>query len=201
MDGNTFLANHPLNTVSNLKSVVPWITGINSQEGLLVEACNVQSILSKRSQIFPEFNFRFFLFIKVLVRNETLRQTLKEDWITNMPYFLHMNPKYNIPIEKIKEFYFKEKSQLNFEVASENYTSLLSDRFFLYGFHQAVILHVQKSLSPTYTYYFQHEGDFSLYTFLTALKGKYHPMIEVILHLAKSWVNRIFYGIQPPKKG
>ena len=114
---------------------VPWMTGINSEEGALKSAA--------------------------LIYNSELTSDLLKNWNRALPislYYNHIEPEKRDEItKKIDEFYFKNEKLTHSTM--QNLTNLYTDRWF---FHPMVdnlkLRFANEQLAETFVYLFTHKG-------------------------------------------
>ncbi|XP_069669062.1 juvenile hormone esterase-like [Periplaneta americana] len=129
-----FITEDPLELLSQGKFYnVPFIVGINSNEGLLC----LKEVMMKPS-ILKTYDDNFEILVPKFLKLERNSKKSKE------------------VAQKIKKFYFGDKP-VSQETLLE-YIDLSSDMWFVARIHQTVRLHSSKSSAPVYYYQFTFEG-------------------------------------------
>ncbi|EEB17409.1 Bile salt-activated lipase precursor, putative [Pediculus humanus corporis] len=145
---NAFLTEHPLKILEKnaIASDVPYITGINEMEGVIL----LKPVVDKLPPI----------------------QVIEKDFERLVPRFLglkHGTEKSKEVASKIRQFYFKNRK---FDKKTyREYCDLITDTYFLQGMHTTTRLHSKWCKSPVYNYYFVFEGDFGLLKKIINLKS------------------------------
>ncbi|XP_069696467.1 esterase E4-like [Periplaneta americana] len=140
--GNAFIGVSPLVLLNTSTTVqhVPWMIGINSEEGALVAS----RIFSDGLEEVFERDF-FELAPMVLYYKETSRDTLD---ITR----------------RLARFYFSEDDRITNNTIMQ-LVDLVTDSWFLRGIDKAVKLHSVVSTAPVYYYCFSYRGNTSFSSF------------------------------------
>lgn len=165
-DENAFLTEDPavLLQKGRIENRVPWITGVNAEEGLILSAGFVQ--------------------------NKTLVQAMNKDWNDVAPKILFYQR--NDPLsEKIRKKYFGKIRKITKKHQSK-ITNMVSDGVFFYPASESA--RMQSKVAPVYLYYYLHAGDFSLAHVVCLFRGDYHYVIEMLLDSIKKWININVYG-------
>lgn len=174
-DGQTFLAEHPSTILeSGNINKVPSIIGLNSEEGLLNSA--------------------------VIARNESLIQYLREDMAKFLPRLLYFEDDTNRTVlNQLREYYDLPDPKIESLDDFKNWTSLFTDRFWLTDIHRTLTL--QAKLSPIFVYYFTYPTQFTFTEIVMALKGEYHPLVEIMGMTVKNLVRKYILGETLPSFG
>lgn len=154
-DGNTFLTEHPRKlAVKGDYNKVPWIFGVNSDEGLITSA--------------------------LILANTTMASVAKNDWRLFIERVLWFNSTSGIAAEKIRQFYFGDYTSVRhpdpFETL-DNYTTMISDRGFNYDAHHGALN--QSKHSPVYLYYYTYRGEWSAVNYFKEIRGAWPRLVEV----------------------
>jgi len=198
-DGSTFISELPLEMAKRGDYYkVPWIHGVNSEEGLIFSAA--------------------------MLVNKTMAGVAQDDW----EYFLDRTIWYPSPgntSQKIRSFYFgdsqtithkktppssdvihlllsEEDEQSSNSLSTkydpldldnlESYTNLISDRGFYRDTHHGAAL--QSQHSPVYLYYYSYRGEWSVVNFFPEVSGTFSRQIEVGWSLLLGWVSKNVLG-------
>ncbi|CAG7822765.1 unnamed protein product [Allacma fusca] len=173
---DVFLPDHPYILMSTGQfHPVPWITGINSEEGLL---------LTGR-----------------IALDEALSAQLDYNWQGVIPEYLVYPPEFTNITKRLFDFYLKKPpsssaGKLNFRVNFSNLTDLMTDRLYLVATREAVEHHSKKA--PVYVYHNKHHGEFSFTVFFGV--GPDNVMIQFAWKLISGWLGRKL-GIAKPVPG
>ncbi|XP_069694783.1 uncharacterized protein [Periplaneta americana] len=127
---DAFLPAAPSQLIQNAADV-PWMTGVNSQEG----AFPVSRLMGE--DLIDDFLTEF------------------ERLAPMMLFYREGSPRKDEITKRIREFYFKES------IAHDNVTALVdmfTDGWFLHGADRAVELHSAEASAPVYYYYFTYRG-------------------------------------------
>ncbi|CAL8105116.1 unnamed protein product [Orchesella dallaii] len=165
LDENTFLTDEPLSLMKNggIASHVPWLTGVNSEDGLIYSAR--------------------------IIRNRRLISDIEDNWFETAPKLLGYvdNDKKELTRE-ITEYYFGHDPAVDFNWAFQNFTNLFSDRLYNTATHIAIQEHSKSS--PVYPYYYNYRGKFS-FSNLLLLTGQLPPIVDIGITLTKNFLRRI----------
>lgn len=106
--------------------------------------------------------------------------------------------------DQVKDFYlngkFDHENPLN---QMTELTKMISDWVWGFGFHNAVSSH-SKHVSPStplFLYHYEYLGEFSLDQLLLALRGEYHPIIEILWMKISNYVKSNILGQTIPRYG
>ncbi|OXA51774.1 esterase E4 [Folsomia candida] len=190
-DGNTFLAEKPTEMAKRGDfTKVPWVTGVNSEEGLVFSAA--------------------------MLVNKTMQTVAQEDW----GFFLDRTiwfPSEEETAEKVRHFYFGDddsslvpanvssntdlitKINMNPLERLDSYTNMISDRGFFYDAHHGASM--QSIHSPVYLYYYSYRGKWSVVNFFPEISGTFNRQLEVTWSLLTTWVAANVFGRQLPNYG
>ena len=130
-----FLTENPRSKTNMHGNSVPWMTGINSEEGALKSAA--------------------------LIYNSELTSGLLKNWNRALPislYYNHIEPEKREEITtKIDEFYFKNEKLTH--STKQNLTNLYTDRWFFHPMVDYLKLRFEnEQLAETFVYLFTHKG-------------------------------------------
>ncbi|ODN00458.1 Venom carboxylesterase-6 [Orchesella cincta] len=171
-DGNTFISEHPKDLALRGDYIkVPWIFGVNSEEGLITSA--------------------------VILANKTMADKAKTDWPFFLERALWFNATNEIAAEKIRLFYFGATSNETsvtenpFE-ALDNYTTMISDRGFNKDAHHGA--RIQSKHSPVFMYYYTYRGEWSAVNYFKEVRGAWPRLVEVAWAIAAAWVRKNILG-------
>ncbi|CAL8100204.1 unnamed protein product [Orchesella dallaii] len=171
-DGNTFITEHPRDlALRGDYNRVPWIMGVNSEEGLITSA--------------------------VILANKTMADKAKTDWPFFIERALWFNSSKGIAAEKIRNFYFGNNAdpalvaENPFE-ALDNYTTMISDRGFNHDAHHGA--RIQSKYSPVYMYYYSYRGEWSAVNYFKEVRGAWPRLVEVAWAIAAAWVRKNILG-------
>nr|ACI16653.1 esterase 1 [Liposcelis bostrychophila] len=145
---NAFLTRHPADLIAegNIASDVPYITGINEKEGLIM--------------------------LKTIVDKKPPAADIEKDFERLVPRFLKLeygSEESKKVAEKIREFYFSGKT---FDKNTHGeYVNLMTDTQFLEGAHRTTKHHTTHGRAPVYNYEFVFEGELNLFKKLLSIKG------------------------------
>ncbi|CAL8137610.1 unnamed protein product [Orchesella dallaii] len=177
-DDDAFLTQDPLELMKagNVTTRVPWIIGVNSEEGLAVAS--------------------------VLVRDNSLLQVFQKDWRTNFRNLLLYSTNDDSVPGKIRSYYFGSQSNFCTQSNLGNFTKMFSEREYFLGTHQSALYHhsVEKS-SPVYLFYFAQPIPLSFGDVLWAQYGILPAFVEIGVYLAYAWIQRNIFGMHNPHKG
>jgi carboxylesterase type B len=169
---DTFISDLPINILRNHGAHrVPWMAGVNSEEGLLYSGR--------------------------IMQDPNLIREFESNTDTVFPQLLAYNNERTDVTDKILKFYFgADANQLNFMEKISNYTNLFSDAFYSYGTKEAALIHAHEN--PTYLYYNNYQAQFSLMNYFSIRPGSL-PMIiaQVLYKRAKEWFLKTAFGIPP----
>uniref|UniRef100_A0A1Y1LVW2 Carboxylic ester hydrolase n=2 Tax=Photinus pyralis TaxID=7054 RepID=A0A1Y1LVW2_PHOPY len=130
-----FLPDHPLNILKEAKHApVPWIAGVNSEEGILRVA--------------------------LIYKKENLVKELDENFSEIMSITFNDQSKIQESSKLIRDFYFGNHKINNNTMF--NLINMYSNMLFNYGIHVAVKMHFKYSKQPVYYYLYSHVGQHSL---------------------------------------
>uniref|UniRef100_A0A1Y1LUC1 Carboxylic ester hydrolase n=1 Tax=Photinus pyralis TaxID=7054 RepID=A0A1Y1LUC1_PHOPY len=130
-----FLPDHPLNILKEGKHApVPWIAGVNSEEGILRVA--------------------------LIYKKENLVKELDENFSEIMSITFNDQSKIQESSKLIRDFYFGNHKINNNTMF--NLINMYSNMLFNYGIHVAVKMHFKYSKQPVYYYLYSHVGQHSL---------------------------------------
>jgi hypothetical protein len=91
-------------------------------------------------------------------------------------------------LQKISDFYFGTTTPNGQEVA-DIYTKIFTDGLFSYGVSETLKMH--SPFHPVYPYYYNYSGKFQIANLMLAFKGEYPLAVELLMYIAKSWINDI----------
>jgi carboxylesterase 1 len=172
-DDQAFLTKHPTEIIkSGNFSLVPWIAGINSEEGLITSAA--------------------------IMANKTLRDLAQNDWSDFVSKLL-LFEKDDEAAERIKNFYFPGTEDITTFDNLHKYTNMIGDRGFFADFHQCVRLHAP--FHPTYIYFYSYPGEWSVANLFMEVRGTLPRLMEVGWAVISSWVTRSLLGRSLPNYG
>lgn len=138
----------------------------------------------------------------MIVRNETLSNLIEEKWEKFIPRLLYLQddvePKL---LQNLRDYYFNGNMDLSSHANWRILANMFSDRFWNVGFHNAVKTHIQHSTEPTYLYYYTYRSKFTLTDMVVALKGEYHPILEILRMKISNWFKESILGQQLPYHG
>jgi carboxylesterase type B len=161
-DSLAFLTDHPrvLLEQGKVANPVPWITGVNSEEGLIY-AANA-------------------------IKNETRRRLLNDNWRKISPiifYFDDHPNQWNIS-NKVRDYYLKNgKISLD---SLEDTTNMFSDREFFEGTHDSAKM--QSKVAPVYLYYYKYRGKFGFGSLLLSTTGRSLPAsLDAVISTTTTW--------------
>jgi carboxylesterase type B len=175
---SAFMTEHPRELISKGKaSRVPFMTGINSHEGLLSSP--------------------------VVIRSEEMLKKFDTNFNKVMPNFIFYSvdegKSMDSDMEKIRDFYFGKGERIDTPAKLENYTNLMTDWVWAVGAKE--VINLQSQFSPVYAYYYTYNGKFALSNFILALKGKYPAIVEVSVFLLTKWINENIFNVKTPVLG
>jgi len=174
---STFLSAHPREIIkAGKQSRVPWMTGMNSHEGLLSSPVIVRS-----EEMLTRFDTKF---------NEVM---------PNFIFYSTEGRQIDSDMSKIREFYFGKGERIDTAAKMENYTNLMTDWVWGVGLEDAIKL--QSEFSPVYAYYYTYNGQFTLSNIILALKGKYPAIVELSWYFLSKWVNENIFNVKTPHFG
>ncbi|XP_045470486.1 venom carboxylesterase-6-like isoform X2 [Harmonia axyridis] len=131
-----FLIDTPANLFKAGKFAdVPWIVGVNKEDGLLRSAAYVGV-----PKLFEELDEDF--------NNKTAISLMYEPFAENP----------NLVSEKIRKFYFGDRKKLNFENSFKDLTDMYTDGWFTKCIDDAIRIHLKVSKQPVYNYLFAHRS-------------------------------------------
>lgn len=129
-----FLVEHPLKMIQKGNyAQLPWITGVNSNEGVIKVAA--------------------------LVKNPNRIHELDYDFNRIMSIIFEKDASFENTAKKIRKFYFGNKRIDNTTLF--NLVDMFSDYLFFFAADTAVKLHFKYSKEPVYYYFFSHQGSHS----------------------------------------
>lgn len=135
---NAFITEDPRFNVDSHGNSIPWMTGINSEEGAMKSS--------------------------PLIFNSELTESLHADWERALPislYYDFISDDEKIEItKKIDEFYFKNMRRIN-ENSQTNLTNLYTDSWFFSSMNDYLKIRFSQKSAPTYVYLFSHKGSCS----------------------------------------
>jgi carboxylesterase type B len=170
VDENTFLSKHPHKILeSGEQNDVPWMTGLNSDEGLL--------------------------FTARIRKNRAAIDQINEDWGNWAPILLAYSdakePRKTEISNAVRQFYLGTDPVMSFLWNFQNFTDMLSDRLYFTATREAALFHSKKS--PVYMYYYTYPAEFSFSTMLS-FSGKLPPILELLFTFGTNWVHRTVLG-------
>ncbi|CAG7822764.1 unnamed protein product [Allacma fusca] len=166
---DTFISDYPLNLIARGSfNKVPWMSGVNSAEGLL----NLARLLS----------------------NKSLSDRLDKEWIKWAPIMLGYDPSAKNVSEKIRNFYFGPVRRVHPVTHVNNFTNLFSDRMFFHGTHKSAVYHAR--YAPVYLYYNTYAGEVSLFNLMKAVSpvSRFAAELQVAFDMAKDLFYSMTYG-------
>lgn len=163
--GDVFLPDHPLVMLeSGNYNRVPWLTGVNSQEGATLYSASMERVIDG---IFSStINLKIYLnhlcnVCLVILNSTELTEEFNGNWNRMAPFALSYKEAVNDGNDEastnIRNFYFANRP-IDLD-SRENLTNLFSDRNFFQCNRNAAILHAR--FSPVYLYYFTQPGPLS----------------------------------------
>jgi len=158
-DGAAFITDHPLRILeSGNYNKVPYMTGVNSGEGLLLAT--------------------------PAVSNKQIIQDLDADWGKNLAPFLFFPEDADYSqLDKTKDIYLDGNFDPNDPMKSmSGMVKLFGDCIWNIGFHKAAVEHALQATreAPLYLYYYDYCGAYSLADMVLAIGGESHPLWEWI---------------------
>jgi len=155
---------------------VPWIAGVNSEEGLIIGAA--------------------------VMANQTLQDMAEDDWSEFIRKLLVFT-KNDAIAEKIRNFYFgdctTQKCKESFTENLTRYTRMISDRGFFVDFHHGAQLHT--SFTPVYLYYYSYPGEWSVANLFMEVRGTLPRLMEAGWAIISHWVKKSIFGGSLPHYG
>ena len=184
-DNQTFLAEHPKKLLKDGNfAKIPWLTGINSAEGLLVAVRKYQSI----AQVFIyEREMQVVNFFPAFVMTSKIRWQIGTNWTGLAKEILMLSPEENTCNGFIRESYFGQRSLDSLNVLPK-YIQMMSDRFFNVPFLKAVNSHAASA--PVFAYHFSRSGPSPCKTLLR-IDSRYPRLIGVIRAQTQRWIDNI----------
>jgi carboxylesterase type B len=147
-DEDAFIVEHPLEILAKGRAHrVPWMIGVNSDEGLLTSIAFYSSdhVMQSYEKVMDKRILRAFGLRHEVPNKEELAL-------------------------KAKEIYFPKDSNFTKEEKLAQFTKLFSDAGF--NLHVSHAISVQRQFSPVYPYYYSRRGGPSLTTLLTMLTSQ-----------------------------
>lgn len=136
----------------------------------------------------------------VIARNETLIESLRQDMDKFLPRLLYLEDNTNATVlNRLRDYYHLSESKGETLEDFKNYTSMFTDRFWLVDLHKAVTYHT--NLAPVYLYFYTYQTEFSLTDFVLAMKGKHHPLLEILGMTIKNLVKKYILWEGPTNIG
>lgn len=107
---------------------------------------------------------------------------------------------------KMKKHYLGENKDVDLEHPEKQvqaFTDVASEFVWFLAFDEAINLHRKHVTeeSVIYLYYYNYEGEFSLDALLLAIKGKFHPLIEILWDKLYHYVAKTVLGIERRRLG
>ncbi|CAG7822766.1 unnamed protein product [Allacma fusca] len=166
IDDDTFLHANPYRILkSGNFSRVPWLTGVNSEEGLVYSAR--------------------------IARNKNVSTRIFSNWKNVAPILLNYDDHRRDIAERVRNFYLQKshnifgRPSLWFRRNTKGFTDMFSDRLYFTAEHVAIQEH--SKYAPVYAYYFTYEGAFTFYNLFLS-SGKYPRLLEVGYSFAAKWI-------------
>ncbi|CAL8081018.1 unnamed protein product [Orchesella dallaii] len=140
---------------------VPWLVGVNSEEGLIYSA--------------------------PILRNETIRSELNKNWTLWAPSLFRFDdePNKDEIAEQIRTYYLGNASAEISMATLHNITTFLSDRSFFEGLHNSLLLH--RGQHPVYPYVYAYEGKFSFAKVLFGMTFALPAAADVVVSRSWKW--------------
>ncbi|XP_035704166.1 venom carboxylesterase-6 isoform X2 [Folsomia candida] len=133
---NAFLPAEPIHLLKagKIPSSVPWMTGVNSEEGLV--------------------------YLIPIIRNATMNRLVNSGWDQMAAKFLNLHPSEVNPtlLKDIKQFYLNN-SEINLQTIKMS-ANMISDRAFFLDNHDAAVLHSR--VANVYPYYYTYSGRYAM---------------------------------------
>ncbi|ODN00459.1 Venom carboxylesterase-6 [Orchesella cincta] len=179
-DEHTFISKHPRDIVaSGNYSRVECILGINSDEGLITAAA--------------------------VMANKTMTDLAQNEWNEFVRKLLVFQ-KNDDAAQKIRDFYFENKSDITTFDNLHSYAKMISDRGFFADIHHGAKL--QAKSSPVYLYYYSYPGEWTVANLFMEVRGTLPRLMEAgwaILSSCNSWlhnwINKTLLGRTLPNYG
>ncbi|XP_021951286.1 venom carboxylesterase-6 [Folsomia candida] len=172
-DDQAFLTKHPKEIIkSGNFSRLPWIAGVNSEEGLITSAA--------------------------IMANQTLKNLAQNDWSDFVSKLLLFQKNDEIA-QKIRDFYFKDTKDVTTFDNIHKYTNMIGDRGFFTDMHHCIRLHAK--WNPTYVYFYSYPGEWTVANLFMEVRGTLPRLMEVGWAVISSWVTRSLLGRSLPNYG
>ncbi|GFG34026.1 hypothetical protein Cfor_05019, partial [Coptotermes formosanus] len=159
---DAFLPAHPVELVRN-ESVVPWMTGITSEEGESYRLWCVSECDQVKNKHLDTYDLSKLNSIADL-------DVIFED-AAPVAFSYDTSPRKNEVSKLIRKFYFGDKSISNDTLTSV--VNMFTDGLFLRGADQAVSLHVARGAAPIFYYCFTYRGSISYSTLFSNATANY----------------------------
>jgi len=121
------------------------------------------------------------IFLTDVIANQTKLNEANDDWKTWAPRLLHYPEGLEHITSKLRKFYFGSENQLiNDTKYLKNFTNLFGDRLFSVGVEESAQL--KSKYLPIRLYYYDYKMEFSLGTLTALTQGRFHILINVLVH-------------------
>lgn len=123
-------------------------------------------------------------FFSVITANQTKMDQANERFAWWLSKILSI-PEDEQTAKQIRKFYFGSHENIASKKFIQNYTNLLSDRFFMVATYQHAKLY--SNHAPIRLYYYTHEGDFCLGHIMAASQGPFPFIVNVLFDTMSRW--------------
>ncbi|CAG7834559.1 unnamed protein product [Allacma fusca] len=170
-DSLTFLADDPkeLLTRGAISNKVPWINGVNADEGLI--------------------------YLIGVIRNESRLASLNLNWTTHAPVLFGFegNPAQEKIATEIRDYYLGPNSTISMKNLQDA-ANMFSDRAFFEDSHDVAVL--QSRVSPVYSYYLSYKPKFGIANFLLSSSGTLPHGLDIVVGNTVQWISSNLLGRQ-----
>jgi len=174
VDENTFLSESPIELVKSSRvNNVPWLTGVNSEEGLV--------------------------YLIPIIRNATMNSLVNSQWDTFAEKIINLKGGEATPklLQDIRRFYLNN-SDISLATLKKS-ADMISDRAFFLDNHDAVVLHSQ--VNKVFPYYYTYNGSYAMAKLLfvkSSLPFRLPDRYDFTVGTLTSWFTEYVLHIREP---